>query len=383
MTKSNNNNHNNEKENFPDAFFYYEKFISILKKLLESNSGYELIYHDTNLTYFLNVEDESGYYQGNFEQFKEDFLRDIVIENRNLHQKNYQFCMSSNEFSTLIQPLIKKGIPFQNLIHLCETVGLNQIVFQLLAGNITNPQDLPQLFSYSVSYSENENNARMSFDALTRSVRARLLLSNLQPKEQTPDSRTLKEIFIEHIQLCPNLKTALNNYVLFSSMKPLLKDADLQDMVAQIFPDYEKKPLLSLAPTQTYALEINYQTLASQNNFESEYAMHRFLKFIIMQCNTEKVLSDIQAKSLIINNEISKEYSMVYIQAKTEQPVKITIFNDLLQHALLLNQDNPNLFRDNDIESEIIFNKLYTRVRLEHHLPEHEHIESKSYKNKL
>jgi len=111
--------------------------------------------------------------------------------------------------------------------------------------------------------------------------------------------------------------------------------------------------------------------------------MHRFLKFIIMQCNTEKVLSDIQAKSLIINNEISKEYSMVYIQAKTEQTVKITMFNDLLQHALLLNQDNPNLFRDNDIESEIIFNKLYTRVRLEHHLPEHEHIESKSYKNKL
>lgn len=380
-----NNNNNNHIENFPDTFSYYEKFMSLFKTLLESHSGYELTYHDTSLTYFLNVEDGSGYYYGGFEKLKKDFFSDIVIADRSRHQKKYQFCLSSNEFSALIQPLMKKGMQFQDLMHLCETVGLNQVVFQLLASNIKNIQDLPELFSYPVLYSDNENNARMSFDALAISVQVRLLSShsNPHPRPKTPDSQDLKEMFIHHIEICPNLKNALNNYVLYSSMKPLLRESDLQDMMTQIYPEHEKKPLLSLAPTQTYALEINYEALAAQTHFESEYAMHRFLKFMVKHCNTEKVLKDVQAKSISLNNEVSKEYAIIYIQAKTEQPVQLAIIHDVLEHALLLTQDNPDLFRDNNSESENMFNKLYTRVRLEHQLPENEQIETKTCKNKL
>lgn len=378
-------NNNSQTENYPDTFSYYEKFMSLFETLLESHSDYELTYHDTSLTYFLNVEDDSGYYHGGFQKLKEDFLSDIVIADHSCHQKKYQFCLSSNEFSTLIQPLIKKGMPFQDLMHLCETVGLNQVVFQLLASNIKKPQDLPELFSYPVAYSDNENNARMNFDALAISVRARLLSShsNPHPRPKTPDSQDLKEMFIHHIEICPNLKNALNNYVLYSSMKPLLQESDLQDMMTQIYPEHEKKPLLSLAPTQTYALEINYEALAAQNNFDSEYAMHRFLKFMVKHCNTEKVLTDVQAKSISLNNEVSKEYALIYIQARTEQPVQLSIIHDVLEHALLLTQDNPDMFRDNDSESEKMFDKLYTRVCLEHQLPENEQIETKVYKNKL
>jgi hypothetical protein len=383
MTHFANTNTNNDNQDLA----YYRKFIDLLDKLLASDSDYRMslsnVIGETQLTYFLEIDEDSGIYDSSFiQKLREDFLHDLVIEDISRHQYHYHFDMSYREFSTLILPLIKKKISFPCLMHLCETVGLNQIIFQSLANSIGELKDLPKLFTYPVAYAIAEANSRNHFDALVRNVKSRFFTAE-QRDEPVLDVQTIKDMFIHHIECCPNLKASLNSFIIYNSMKSLLQPQDVQEMLQQIYPDYQPKSMIAHASTQTYTLELDYEQVAAHNEFDSEFDMHQFLDFIIKQCNSQKVLNDIHAKSIVSSHEVSKQYCAIYIQANSHQPVNLSMVEDVLIQSLLLAQDNPVIFKAKTNESKALFDKLYMRVRLDHHLPEHESLKNQSYKNKL
>jgi hypothetical protein len=378
-----NTNNNGQTEDNQDLA-YYRKFIDLLDKLLASDSDYNISLSDITgekpPTYFLEIANWND--PNLIQKLREDFLHDIVIENISEHQYHYNFNMSYREFSTLILPLIKKKINFPCLMHLCETVGFNEIMFQSLANSIGELKDLPKLFTYPVAYAIDEVNSRNHFDALVRNVKSRFFTAE-QRDEPILDVQTIKDMFIHHIECCPNLKASLNSFIIYNSMKSLLQPQDVQEMLQHIYPDYQPKSMIAHASTQTYTLELDYEQVAAHNKFDSEFDMHQFLDFIIKQCNSQKVLNDIHAKSIISSHEVSKQYCAIYIQANSHQPVNLSMVEDVLIQSLLLAQDNPVVFKAKTNESKALFDKLYMRVRLDHHLPEHESLKAQSYKNKL